>query len=120
MTVRNYQDMIAWKKAFELALEVYRVTSDFPSEEKCAITSQRRRAGISIASNIAEGDGRQSKAEFRHYLSIALGSLRELETQSLISGALHYVKPAELDKLINMSAEAGRLINGLSKSLRKV
>jgi four helix bundle protein len=116
MPARDYRDLIAWKKSFELALAVYRGTTDFPIQEKYSLTSQIRRAGISVPSNIAEGEGRKSK-EFRHYLTIALGSLKELETQVLIADALGYFKEGQSTALMQMAAEVGRLINGLSRSL---
>ncbi len=117
MPARNYQDLIAWKKAFELALAIYEATSLFPNEEKYGLTSQLRKAGVSVPSNIAEGEGRSSKSEFRHFLLIALGSLKEAETQLLLSDALGYLRPNHCAKLIGKAAEAGRLINGLSRSL---
>jgi four helix bundle protein len=119
MPVRNYRDLIAWKKAFELASEVYHSTKNFPSEEKYGLTSQLSRGSVSIASNIAEGEGRHSSAEFRHFLFIAHGSLRELEAQILISESLGFLKPDVSSKLMGMAAEVGRLINGLCRSLRK-
>jgi four helix bundle protein len=113
----NYRDLIAWKKAFDLALAIYRGTACFPDEEKYGITSQLRRAGVSVASNIAEGQGRNSKAEFRHYLSFAQGSLKEIETQLLIAIALGYCGDGQAAPLFAMASEVGRLINGLSRSL---
>ena len=113
----HYRDLIAWNKAFELALAIYRDTSRFPVEERYGITFQIRKAGISIPSNIAEGEGRRSRTEFRRYLSIALGSLKEFETQISLSDALGYFQQKQTAKLMRMSAEVGRLINGLSRSL---
>ena len=117
MPARNYRDLIAWQKAFDLTLAICRETAHFPIEEKFGITAQLRKACVSIPSNIAEGEGRKSPGEFRRYLSIALGSLKEAETQILISDALGYFKPNKAAKLMTMSAEVGRLINGLIKSL---
>jgi len=117
MPAANYSDLIAWKKAFELALSIYRVTSHFPIEEKYGITSQLRRAGISVPSNIADGHGRNSRGEFRHHLSIAQGSLKEIETQLLIATALRYLGEKQANILMARTAEVGRLVNGLSKSL---
>ena len=119
MPVRNYRDLIAWKKAMELALAIYQETTFFPAEEKYGLTSQLRKAGISVPSNIAEGEGRKSAGEFRHHLSIAHGSLREIETQALISDRLGYLRKNVIDQLMGMSSEVGRLINGLSRSLIK-
>jgi four helix bundle protein len=118
MPARNYRDLIARTKAFDLTLTIYRETAYFPAEEKYGITSQFRRAAVSISSNIAEGEGRRSKAEFRHFLLIALGSLKEAETQILICEALGYFKPNMADKVLAMAAEVNRLIHGLIRSLR--
>jgi four helix bundle protein len=114
---RNYRDLIVWQKSFDLAVAVYQETLGFPAEEKYGITSQLRRACVSIPSNIAEGEGRRSPIQFRRYLFIALGSLKEVETQILISEAPGYFKPNQAGKLITMAAEVGRLLNGLSNSL---
>ena len=118
MIAKCYRDLIAWKKSFDLALAIYRGTSGFPGEEKYGLMSQLRRAAISIPSNIAEGEGRGSRY-FRHYLSIALGSLNELETQILISEALGYLKQEQTSALLKLAAEVGRLINGLSRAVRR-
>lgn len=88
MGATNYRDLIAWNKAFELALEIYTATSRFPAEERYGLIFQLRKAGASIPSNIAEEEGRGSGNEFRRYLLIALGSLNEAETQILLSEAL--------------------------------
>jgi four helix bundle protein len=92
MPVRNYRELFAWQKAFDLAIALYKATDYFPTEEKYGLTSQIRKAGISIPSNIAEGEGRRSRAEFRHFLSIAHRSLREVETQIMVAGKLGYFK----------------------------
>ena len=117
LPAKSYRDLVAWKKAFDLALAVYAETKYFPIEEKYGITAQIRKACVSIPSNIAEGEGRKSANEFRRYLFIALGSLKETETQILISNALGYLKPGKADKLLTQSDEAGRLLTGLRKSL---
>ena len=117
MQATNYRDLIAWNKAFELALAIYKETSYFPVQERYGITFQLRKASISIPSNIAEGEGRRSESEFRRYLLIALGSLKEVETQVLISDALGYFKQNKAADLMTRTAEVGRLINGLFRSL---
>ena len=117
MPGKHYRNLIAWKKAFELAMAIYEGTSHFPVEERYGITAQIRRAGISIPSNIAKGEGRRSKREFRRFLFIALGSLMEVETQILISDSLGYFKPRQAENLLTRTAEVGRLLNGLSRSL---
>jgi four helix bundle protein len=117
MSVRDYRDLIAWEKAIKLALAIYEVTSSFPIDEKYGLTSQLRRAGVSVPSNIAEGEGRRSKGDFRHHLSIALGSLKEVETQVLIADGLGYLKATQAARLMAMTSEVGRLISGLSRLL---
>jgi four helix bundle protein len=118
VAVRNYQDLIAWQKAMDLVQAIYKITATFPKEEIYGLSSQLRRAAISIPSNIAEGQGRKSKAEFLHHLSIAYGSLREVETQLLIAHRLAYLQQSELNGLMAAAAEIGRLINGLTNAMR--
>jgi len=103
----------------DLVERIYAATKQFPKEEIYGLTSQVRRAAVSIPSNIAEGQGRKSTNEFLHHLSIAYGSLREVETQILIAGRLLYLKQEEIIRLLESSAEVGRLINGLSNSLTR-
>ncbi len=119
MIVKNYSELIAWQKAMDLVEAVYGATKLFPKEELYGLTSQLRRAAVSIPSNIAEGQGRKSLNEFLHFLSIAYGSLREVETQILIAGRLNYLTQPEVRRLIEFTSEVGRLINGLANSLSK-
>lgn len=86
--MNRFKNLQIWKRSVLLATEIYRITSLFPEEEKYGLVSQLRRCAISISSNIAEGAGRQSQKEFKHFLSIAYGSLYELETQITISNYL--------------------------------
>ncbi len=115
---RNYQDLIAWQRAMDLVEEVYRVTKAWPREETYGLTNQVRRAAVSIPSNIAEGQGRSSPAEFARFLSIAHGSLREVETQLLIASRLAYPDTQTISTTLDRTAEVGRLIQGLLRSLR--
>lgn len=101
----------------DLVEDVYKATKDFPREEIYALTSQIRRAAVSIPSNIAEGQGRRTTADFLRHLSIAYGSLREVETQALIAGRLRYIAQTKLDEVMNRAGEVGRLLNGLMSSL---
>ena len=117
MGARNYRDLIAWQKAMDLAESVYQLTAEFPNDERFSLTSQIRRAVVSIPSNIAEGQGRFTRADFRRFLSIAHGSVREVETQLLLARRLRYLGEAQLDQLLELSSEVGRLILGLAKSL---
>jgi four helix bundle protein len=117
MAVKRYDELIAWQKAMNLVEEIYNSTSHFPKGELYGLTQQMRRAAVSIPSNIAEGQGRRSTAEFLHHLSIAHGSLRELETQIVIAGRLKLLNDTRVDELMKMCAEVGRLTNGLYNSL---
>ncbi|MDP9369052.1 MAG: four helix bundle protein [Chloroflexota bacterium] len=115
---RGYQDLIAWQKAMDLAEATYRATGDWPTDERYKLTDQVRRSAISIPSNIAEGQGRGSTREFAYHLSVAHGSLCELETQLRLSQRLSYVDATVLDALLQQAAEVGRLIQGLLRKLR--
>jgi four helix bundle protein len=117
MALKSYRELIAWQKAMDLAENVYRHTSRFPREEVYGLTSQIRRSAVSVPSNISEGQGRRSTRDFHHFLSIARGSLCEMETQVLLSERLGYLDARNASELLNQAAEVGRLINGLSKSL---
>jgi four helix bundle protein len=114
----SYKDVIVWQKAKLLAGEIYRTTEVFPRSETYGLTSQMRRAAISVASNIAEGQGRLTKGEFQQFLGHSRGSLLELETQLAIALDLHYLGPSELAHLEIRTSEVRRLLNGLIDSLR--
>ena len=118
MSSRNYKDLIVWQKSMELVVVVYEATKVFPKEELYGLTSQIRRAAVSIPSNIAEGQGRESKKEFFQFLSIAYGSLREVETQILIAERLSYINKSICTTMIEKCNEIGKLINGLKNSMR--
>ncbi len=119
MSVQNYRGLIAWQKSMELVKLIYSLTKKFPREELIGLTSQIRRAVVSIPSNIAEGQGRRSTREFIRHLSIAHGSLRETETQNLIAEMQEYISVEESIEVMNKCAEVGKLINGLANSLRE-
>jgi four helix bundle protein len=114
----SYKDLIVWQKAKLLAGEIYRATEAFPRSETYGLTSQMRRAAVSVASNIAEGQGRLTKGEFQQFLGHSRGSLLELETQLAIALDLHYLEPNELAHLETKTSEVRRLLNGLIDSLR--
>jgi four helix bundle protein len=117
MPVKHYQELIAWQKAMDLVEEVYKVSRRFPREEIYGLTSQLRRAAVSIPSNIAEGQGRRTTADFLRHLSISYGSLLELETQLLIATRLNYLAPEKCNEILKMAGEVGRILNGLMSSL---
>jgi len=115
---RSYRELIAWQKAMKFVAEIYTVTQRFPSEERYGITSQLRRAAVSVPSNIAEGQARFSQKEFHHFLSQARGSLAEIETQLLIATDLKYIQPAKGEALLVLADELGRILNGLIASIK--
>jgi four helix bundle protein len=119
MKVKNYQELIAWQKSMDLVEQIYQASRTFPREEIYGLTSQLRRAAVSIASNIAEGQGRRTTADFLRHLSIGYGSLREVETQILIAARLRYSASLTTDTVMNLAGEVGRLLNGLMNSLER-
>jgi four helix bundle protein len=114
---KSYRDLIAWQKSIEFVSAIYAVTSRFPKEELYGLTSQLRRAAVSIPSNIAEGQGRKSEGEFRHFLHNFTGSLMEVETQLTIANMPGFLSDEESAKLLASAAEIGRILNGLIASL---
>ncbi|HKN15867.1 MAG TPA: four helix bundle protein [Candidatus Sulfotelmatobacter sp.] len=115
--VHSYRDLIVWKKSMALVLDVYRLTQAFPKIETYGLTSQLRRAAVSVPSNIAEGQARISTGEFRQFLGNARGSLMEVETQILLAQELGYLEEHESGNLLGTTAEVGRILNGLLASL---
>jgi four helix bundle protein len=119
VSVQHYRELLVWQKAIVLVKEVYRATSSFPKTEIYALTSQIRRAAVSIPSNIAEGQGRSSTRDFLHFLSVAQGSLMELETQIIIAEQLGYLEQSQENGLLDYTAEVSRMLSGLRNSLNK-
>jgi four helix bundle protein len=115
----KYKDLIVWQKARAFVTEIYRATESFPKAEIYGLTSQLRRASVSVASNIAEGQGRLTKGEFCHFLGQARGSLLEVETQLSIALDLHFIEDGEFRRLEKLSSEVQRLLNGLIGSVRQ-
>ena len=115
---RSYRDLDVWKLSIELAKEIYQVTAKFPPTEMYGLTNQLRRAAISIPSNIAEGQGRNSFKEFKQFLAIALGSLAELETQLIISHEIGYLTLDDYGKLSAALDTIRKMIKALANSLK--
>jgi four helix bundle protein len=115
--VTSYRELIVWQKAMDLVEAIYKVTRTFPNDEMYGLTSQLRRAAVSVPSNIAEGQGRASTREFLYHLSVAHGSVCEVETHVLIAERLTYLDEQAVHRLMNLASEVGRLINGLTNSL---
>ena len=114
---KSYRDLLVWGKAVDLTVEVYKLVKMLPKEEIYALSSQIRRAVVSIPSNIAEGQSRNSRKEFIQFLSIAKGSKSELETQLYICEKIGYVTKKDLDKTMGLAEEVGKMLNSLIKTL---
>jgi four helix bundle protein len=115
---RSYRDLDVWKLSIELVKEIYQVTAKFPPTEMYGLTNQLRRAAISIPSNIAEGQGRNSFKEFKQFLAIALGSLAELETQLIISHEIGYLTLDDYGKLSAALDTIRKMIKAFANSLK--
>jgi four helix bundle protein len=115
--VKSYRDLEVWQKGMDLVVQVYQESKAFPNEEIFSLTSQLRRAAVSIPANIAEGHGRTHIKEYLNFLSTAYGSLMELETHILISERLCYLSSEKVQSLLQQAAELGRMLNGLMKAL---
>lgn len=113
--MHNYKQLDVWDRAIELATGLYSLTKSFPKEEKYGLVSQMRRAAVSISSNIAEGAGRNSDNEFRHFLNVAFGSCSELETQLIISHKLNYLSQQNFTELNSQLIEVQKMIFSLIK-----
>ncbi len=113
---KSYKDLVVWQRAVSLVVDIYKVSSQFPREEVYGLTSQIRRASVSIPSNIAEGQGRNSPRAFANHLNIALGSAAELETQLIVSSEVGYLSQATLVELIDELTEIIRMIYGLLRA----
>jgi four helix bundle protein len=117
MKVQSYRDLIAWQKAMDLAVRIYEATKSFPRDELYGLTSQMRRSAVSIPSNVAEGHARDSTKEFVYFLSIATGSLAELETQLLLAERLAFLESETARSRLDECTELGRILFGLKRSL---
>jgi len=115
--IKSHRDLIAWQKSMDLVVLVYKATEGFPRHELYGLTSQIRRAASSIPANIAEGQGRRSKSEFRQFLGKARGSLLELDTHLELALRLTYLTGAQYDRINQNLTEVTRILNGLLRSL---
>ena len=117
--LKNYKELKVWRKSYRLCLEIYRITKEFPKEERYGLMSQIRRATVSVPSNIAEGYGRKTTPEYIRFLYIAYGSICELETQVLLSGSLGYIEADKIEILLEGIGEIERMLKALIKSLER-
>lgn len=115
--VKSYRDLKVWQRAIEMTLGIYRLTIGFPKEELFGLTSQLRRAAVSVASNIAEGYGRNSRGEYKQFLGMARGSNLEVQTQLFIATELDYGNPKLLKEVEDLSIEVERMLNSLIAKL---
>jgi len=115
--LKNYKELKVWQRSYQLCLKIYKVTKIFPKEERYGLTSQIRRSAVSIPSNIAEGYGRKTTADYIRYLYISYGSVCELETQILLSMDLGYIDSAIIEKIKDEIQQIERMLKGLIKSL---
>ncbi|MGL4619757.1 four helix bundle protein [Chroococcidiopsis sp.] len=118
MQINSYRDLKVWQAEMNLVFEVYRITQKFPKHEVYGLSSQVQRAAVSIPSNIAEGHTRESTKEYLQSLSIALGSLAELETQLMLAQRLLYIEAEDLELALSKTDSISRMLRGLQKSLK--
>jgi four helix bundle protein len=116
--VNSYRDLLAWQLAMQLTESIYKITVTFPNKETYALANQLQRAAVSIPSNIAEGHARSSTKDYLRFISIAMGSLAEVETQLELSARLDYIDQPKLGELLAIADELGRMLQGLRKSLQ--
>jgi len=116
--MHRYKELDVWKKSMDMAQKIYELTANFPGEEKFGLVSQMRRSAVSVASNIAEGVGRNSKGEFKQFLGISQGSAFELETQILLTERIQFIKSSELELLLNQLTAIQNMIYKLQSSLK--
>ena len=115
--ISSYKELVVWQKAMELVAEIYHIVKLLPKEELYVLSDQMRRAAISIPSNIAEGQSRNSTKEFVQFLAIAKGSNAELQTQCLLCVNLKYMEEETISKALLLSDEVGKMLNALLKNL---
>ena len=117
--IGGYKDLIAWQKSMALVEAVYKVGSGFPNQERFGMTAQVRRSVVSIPSNIAEGYGRRTRADYVRFVDIARGSANEVETQLLLAIRLGFSTPAQIEPVVVMVQEVQRILKGLVDSLER-
>lgn len=114
----SFKELVVWQRAIELSVATYQFTSAFPKAEQFGLTSQMRRAAVSVASNIAEGNGRSTTGEYLLFLGHARGSISELQTQLVISDALNFGSEESRKSAVRLSEDVSRLLNALIDKLK--
>jgi four helix bundle protein len=115
--IKSHRDLTVWRKAMDVARDIYRLTDDFPKHEEYRMSSQLIRAAISIPANIAEGNARGSRKDYAHFVSIARGSTAELETLLTLSIETRLAPAAAIEPILASLDDVGRMLNGLRRSL---
>ena len=118
MSINSFRDLTVWQLGMQLTEQVYRLTADFPKSEIYGLSSQMRRSAVSIPSNIAEGQGRDSTKEFLHFLAIAFGSICELETQLLLANRFNYLSDTDLESVLAILTSTSKTTRSLQKALK--
>ena len=118
MKSQSYQDLVVWQKSIALCVQIYKICEAFPRSELCGLADQMKRAAVSIPSNIAEGQGRQHVKEFMHFLSVANGSLAELDTQRIIAEQLHFINASHSTLLNERITEIRKMLYSLNYKLK--
>lgn len=118
-TFKSYRDLEVWQRSMRLAKRIYQVTQSFPSDERFGLTNQLRRASVSVPSNLAEGHARFGAGEFARFISIATGSVAEIETQILLSADLGYLETEFSKELLDELETIGKMLRGLAKSIAR-
>ena len=114
----SFKDLVVWQRAVQMALEIYKLTADFPASERFGLTNQLRRASVSVASNIAEGYGRSTRGEYIQFLGHARGSNCEVQTQLEIARALNFGRTERIGEAEALSEEVRKMLFGLLESLK--
>ena len=117
--LKNYKELKVWQRSYAVCIRLYQTTAKFPVEERYGLTSQIRRSAVSIPSNIAEGYGRRTTADYIRFLYIAYGSLCELETQIMLSSDLNYVTDGNIEDILMDISELERMLKALIRSLEE-
>lgn len=115
--INSFRDLVVWQKSMDFVESIYSITKEFPSDERYALTSQLKRASVSVPSNIAEGYGRHSTADYIRFLQIALGSLNELQTQLELAARLGFVEKNSLENVGRLCVEVEKMLVVLIKKL---
>ena len=118
VVIRSYRDLQVWQKAMDLVVETYRLAKGFPRSEIYGLTTQMQKAAVSVPANIAEGHGREHLGDYLHHLSMANGSLMELETHCLIAVRLKYLEENDAKSFLGCTSELGRMMAGLIHRLK--